>query len=286
MNKSLKQYLYRHGDSASILIVCLLMLTLFSILALGIYKIVSSRAVFAMRVESSVISQRLARSCVVYAMAERKKDLSKYDVLNKFGNKTEKELGRGKFSYTIIDEESKVNINTAPVEVISRLPGLNLKLAQAISASELRPFKLKEEVLLVGGINKEIYSGFKDFITVHTAGKVNINTASPEVLKALGFDDGIIDIIKDFRAGEYKEELAEYNGVFTDTSAVLSTMRSLVGFSGPEEANIIQVLGKNLITVASANFCLQIDTEILGRPAAKFVVIIDKEGKIKEWHEY
>jgi len=262
------------------------MLTLFSILALGIYKIVSARMAFAMRIESAVVSQRLARSCVVYAMAERKKDLSEYGVLSNFANKTEKELGRGKFSYTIIDEESKININTAPVEVISRLPGLDLKLAQAINASTFRPFKLKEEVLLVDGIDKDNYQDFKNFITVHTAGMVNINTASPEVLKALGFDDGLIDIIKDFRAGEYREELAEYNGVFTDTSAVLSIMRSLVGFSGAEEAKIIQVLGKNLITVTSANFSLQIDTEILGRPAAKFVVVIDKEGKIKEWHEY
>lgn len=287
MSKRSRQYLSPYRNSASILIICVWMLVFFSVMALGLYNIISSRVAFVMRIESDIIGQRLARSCVVYAKSERKKDLLKYDTLSKFKKKAEMELGRGKFIYTITDEESKININTAPFEVVAGLPGLDTKLAQAINASRLRPFKAKEEVLLVEGVDKDNYKEFKDFITVYGDGKVNINTAPPEVLKALGFDDSLIETIKEFRAGEDKIEATADDGAFTDTATILDTMRSLVGFSGSAEAKIVQVLSRNLITTASNNLCLQIETEVLGRPGSKYAVLIDiAKEKIKEWREY
>jgi hypothetical protein len=66
---------------------------------------------------------------------------------------------------------------------------------------------------------------------------------------------------------------------------IVASIRSSVGFSGEAEAKIVQVLSKNLITTASTNLCLQIKTEVSGRPGPKYAVLVDKE-KIKEWHEY
>jgi len=261
------------------------MLVFFTVMAVGIYNIISSRVAFVLRIESDIIGLRLARSCVLYEMLQRKKDTALYDTLSKFANEAGTEIGRGKFTYTIKDEESKVNINTAPFDVIGRLPGLDIKLAQAINASTLRPFKAKEEVLLVEGITDDNYKEFKDFITIYGDGKVNINTAPPEVLKALGFDDNLTEAIINFRTGEDKKDGTKVEGVFTDVNTIIASIRSSVGFSGEAEAKIIQVLSKNLITTASTNLFLQIKTEISGRPGPKYAVLVDKE-KIKEWHEY
>jgi len=114
---------------------------------------------------------------------------------------------------------------------------------------------------------------------------VNINTAGREVLKALGFDDESIRIIRQFRAGEDGKEGTEDDGVFTDSAKIIEDLRALAGFSAAHEAKILQVLSKGLITVKSENLNLQIDTEVLGRPAIKYTVLFNQE-KIREWHEY
>ncbi|MBL7156750.1 MAG: general secretion pathway protein GspK [Candidatus Omnitrophica bacterium] len=51
-------------------------------------------------------------------------------------------------------------------------------------------FELVEELLLVKGITREIFNEIKDNVTVYTEGKININTASREVLNAILNDEG------------------------------------------------------------------------------------------------
>ena len=67
---------------------------------------------------------------------------------------------------------------------------------------ERRPFKVKEEILLVEGMDKEKFEQFKDLITVYGDGKVNINTASEGVLKALGLEEELVGIIVRYRRNQ------------------------------------------------------------------------------------
>jgi DNA uptake protein ComE-like DNA-binding protein len=256
-----------------------------SVLSVGLYKITLGQSALSRAMEQRIIGNTLAESCVIYARRQKKEDLSKYDTAGKFRKKKEQELGMGKFSYTIIDEESKININKAAVEIIGKLPGMNTKLAQAVNASALRPFRLKEEVLLVEGMSEEVYRQCKDFITVYGEGKVNINTAGQEVLKAVGFSDDLVRIIQDYRLGQDLEEDSGDEGSFTESGAILQALRPWLGYSGSLEAGMVQVLSKGIISVSSANLCLQIDTEVCGRKGPRYAVVIDKE-KVKEWREY
>jgi DNA uptake protein ComE-like DNA-binding protein len=260
-------------------------LVFFSILSVGLYKIVSSQISIVKTIEDRCLSQYLAKAAYTYAALERRKDKTVYDTFYQFRIKREKELGRGKFIYTFIDEESKININTASAEIISGLPGLTLESAKAITESALRPFHAKEEILLVEGLNEEIFNKCKDFITVHSDGKVNINTASIETLRALGLSEESIGAINDFRIGRDNKELTEDDGIFQNPSEITAKLEDTGGISESDAAILNQLIAEGSIIVKSRNLSLEVATEIVGRPAMKYAIIMDTE-RIKEWREY
>ena len=134
-------------------------------------------------------------------------------------------LGEGRFTVAynnypgLSDEERKVNINTAPDNVILNL--LNLTVSAALDQSKASTnqeiarsilawtksgddpddsyydqfgyerkkgkYNAIEELLLVKGVTPEIFNSIKDYVTIY-GDKVNINTASDKVLAALGLD--------------------------------------------------------------------------------------------------
>jgi len=274
-----------HYKRASILVLSVWVLAIFSILSLGLYRIVFSQIKLAKAIEERVICQYLAKAAVMYAQIKRQKDDTPYDTLYELRISQERELSRGKFSYVMIDEESKININTATEAIIAKLPGLNPELAKKVLVSTLKPFVVKEEILLVEGITEEIYNGFKDIITVYTDGKVNINTAGTDVLTVLGLDDALAEIIKKFRAGLDGEEATEDDEVFENTGEVVDKLRSYVGFSAEQEQALAALFSQGIITTDSKNFSLEINTQILDKSAMKYNIVMDKD-RIKQWMEY
>jgi len=285
MNYFQKRSLFPYHRKGSILIVAIWILVFFSILSVGLYKIVNSQISVVKAIEGRTISQYLAKAAYTYATLERKRDKLAYDTFYQFRIKREKELGRGKFIYTFIDEESKININSASPEIIAGLPGLTPELAKAITDSALRPFHAKEEILVVEGLNEEVFNNCKDFITVHSDGKVNINTASIETLRALGLSEESIGAINDFRIGRDNKELTEDDGVFENTGEIVDKLRAFGAISEEDLTSINQIIAGGLIIVKSRNLSLEAKTEIVGRPAMKYFIVMDME-KIKEWREY
>jgi len=285
MNYFQKRFLSRYHRKGSILIVAIWILVFFSILSVGLYKIVSSQISIVKTIEDRCLSQYLAKAAYTYATRERKKDKLAYDSFYQLRVKREKELGRGKFIYTFIDEESKININSASPEIIANLPGLTLELAKAIANSPLRPFHVKEEILLVEGLNAEVFNNCKDFITVYSDGKVNINTAPVETLRAWGFSENTITTINDFRIGRDNKELTEDDGIFQNSSEIIARLEDYGEISEEDKAVLNQLIAGGLIIVKSSNLSLEVATEIVGRPAMKYAIIMDTE-RIKEWREY
>jgi Helix-hairpin-helix motif len=279
-----KSFLYLRHNSASILIIAVWVLVFFSILAVALYKIIPAQIMLTSRVKDSILSEYAAKSCLLLARMDRSKTILPYDTLYGLRLKHTKELGQAQCIYYIVDEDSRINVNTAPADVLARLPGLDMDLATAITGSPLRPFKLKEELLLIEDITPEIYDGIKDFITVNSQGQVNINTAGPEVLTALGFDNDLIEVIKEFRAGEDQIEDTGDDGIFDDPSTIIDKLRSLTGFSGSLEAELLQVMSRNMITVASNNLCWHISVRVLNRPLTEVDVLVS-ENRIKQWRE-
>jgi general secretion pathway protein K len=115
------------------------------------------------------------------------------------------ELGQG-FLPSLIDEERKLNVNTATTDVLRQLialratPGVD---PQAVAASIVAwrtsceelpapchagPLDTVEELLAVPGVSPELFAALAPYVTVHGSGAVNANTASADVLTALGCD--------------------------------------------------------------------------------------------------
>ena len=66
-------------------------------------------------------------------------------------------------------EGERININTAPVADLCRLPGIGEKRAEAVAAyrEEHGPFQSPEELMEVSGIGPGILEDLRDYITVN-----------------------------------------------------------------------------------------------------------------------
>src|SRR5947199_10621839 len=136
------------------------------------------------------------------------------------------EFGGGRYSYRITDEEARLNVNNSPPARIDRLLqtlGLDKDVrdtivdsiedwrdpneAHRLNGAESDDYYLKlpvpyrahnanlesvAELLQIKGVTPAIYNGTKDrpglvgLVTVRGSGPVNMNTAGPEALAALG----------------------------------------------------------------------------------------------------
>ncbi len=285
MRNSRRQYLCLFQSKGSILIVTVWVLVAFSILSVGLYGIVSSRLTLARNLEGRIAGQYLAKAACVYFKAKRAQGQKTFTTVSELQEKRPlQEFGRGKFVYTLQDEEGRININASPADIIARLPGFNKDLADKICESSLRPFHAKEELLLVEDMTEEIFNNCKDLITVYGPGSVDINTASPEVLQILGLDSSLIKIIADFRAGPDGKEGTADDGVFENTAEIINKLRAFTSLFEAEEAKLVQLISQNMFSVLSQTFSLQIETAILEKTAMRYNIIIDKD-RIRRWEE-
>lgn len=152
-------------------------------------------------------------------------------------------LADGQFTYRITDEEARINLNTSPPDRIDRLLqtlGVD-KIERDVVLDSLQdwrdandehrlngaesdyylalpvPYRARNgnleavaELLQIKGVTRSLYEGregrrgLADLVTVKSPGQVNINTASPDVLRAIGLSDAeIIEIVQSRRDGPY-----------------------------------------------------------------------------------
>lgn len=144
-------------------------------------------------------------------------------------------LGAGRFSYRITDEESRIHLNRATPDVLHRLLnelGVERQTRDVIVDSILDwrdsneehrlngaesddyyltlpvPYRSKnanfdrvEELLQVRGVTPELFygaagsSGLIEHLTVTGSGAINVNTAGPLVLRALGYAQAEADLL-------------------------------------------------------------------------------------------
>lgn len=171
--------------------------------------------------------------------------------------------------YGFVDEERKININTASHQVMrvlfEDLLNVNESHASALADAiigwreygdkELNgfysdayyssltfpyevkhaEFELMEELLLVKGFNEERVNLLRKFITIYGDGRVNINTASVPVLKALGCSQELAEIIDLVRRGADGLESTEDDFIFKKTFDVVSDILSFASLSAEEK---------------------------------------------------
>ena len=149
-----------------------------------------------------------------------------------------------------------MNINTISKKFLSRLPGLDEDLADAVMRSSLYPFDVKEELLLVEGINDETFEELKGFITICSDSSVNIHTASTEVFEALGMDNSLISIINNYLAGYDGQKGTDDDRFFESKDKILNRLREFTGLFARQQAMLIQLISNGLLTVSSQNFTM------------------------------
>jgi hypothetical protein len=134
-------------------------------------------------------------------------------------------LGEKTLSLSFVDEESRLNINGAPKEVIKRLPGMENEelLAENIEKSSIL---VKEELVWVEQMTEEIYAQIKNLVTAFGFSGVNINTAGDQVLSVLGCDGDTISAIKGYRNGPDNEPGTEDDQWFASTEEIASRLES------------------------------------------------------------
>jgi len=118
-------------------------------------------------------------------------------------------IEQGEFMPGLIDEERKLNLNTADVGALTRLielvgagaadpaqvasaiadwrdEPLGVFCATAAPACHNAPFATVDEARLVPGMTPELFDALQPYVTVYGSGVVNANTAPALVLSALG----------------------------------------------------------------------------------------------------
>lgn len=289
MKNILKPYLFPRPEAGSILAVTVWALTVLSILALGAAKMASSQIKFSsfyVRMNSSL---PLAEAAVGDSFSERKSDQTKgYDSQKELTKERKLDFDGGLgYSYSYGDEGSRINLNTASSSVLGRLPGLNEELAQAIIKSGRRPFKVKEEILLVEGMSPDIFEQFGDLVTVYGDGKVNINSASIEVLSALGLGPNLIAAITAYRndsPGEDGQMDTEDDGAFITTGSIIPELRKTAMLSLEEEQQLLSSMGS--LGVKSGYPTVNISTQVNFKPGNNYSAVIHLEKeKILSWQE-
>lgn len=235
-------------------------------------------------IRNRLISRYLANASYQHAQASRNNDATEYDTLLELTHAEPITLGHGSFTYALIDEESKININSASVEILQNLPGFSQELVDNFQESEYRPLGMIEELLLVEGVTKEIFEQCKETITVYSAGHVNINTAHAQALQALGMDDSLIDIIERFRNGPDGVFATDDDGIFEEASNIIEYLRSFTGLFQKQEVTLLGLINKNLLGVASSAYTLHVSTTVLGKRSVSYAIVMNQEGIVK-WTE-
>ena len=180
--------------------------------------------------------------------------------------------------YGLVDEESMFNINVIDFYQLCRIPGISEIMAADIilyiddKKKDLEekndnrrkaglpeivdepglstlPVQRLDELLAVEGVTRKLLygtpespGGLSRYLTCFSSGKVNINTAAPDVLRAIGFNEQHIKVFTEYRRGKWDG--------FTSVQAALD----LVGIDSGYLNHILSVTSKNFRITCQAGF--------------------------------
>jgi type II secretory pathway component PulK len=333
------------NNKGTILVSSLWILAILSILAIGIGFRVSIEARLSKYNLDRTKALYMARAGYFKAIEILSKDSNEYDSMEECGvflKGTEEKtiqlaaiftkVGIGEGTYSIgyrqedkdypgmMDEERKININTAKREVLATLLGEDNKdIAPCIidwrDADDMvssngaessyyestfgykcrnAPFSSIEELMLVKDMTPKIFDSIKDYITVFgpADGKVNLNTATEKVIRIIGkstlppISDVVMNEIVAKRWGKKDEKALgpESETVFRDEESI-KTLLNLGGYE--EDFNKI----KNSFTTKSDYFRIE-SKGIVAKSNIEKVVAYTvqrdaKEGAVlKSYREY
>lgn len=334
----------RRNNRGSILIIVLWTLFLLTTFAVELGVIVRQKMTLMNRLDTQDKLLFIAEAGVKKAIAELRKDdsMPEADALSEpWGNNDvnfrDIQVDGGAFNvyyeektwravqrrFGVADEESKVNVNTADVETLTRL----LQKASGLSEDEALPlayalidwrdadsyyqhpqygaededykdlespyeakdenFELLDELLLVKGMTPEIYEELRRWITVHGGGKININTVPVVVLESLGLGAELAEQVAVFRAGTDGVEGTADDNIFMDPGEVVSKLTQAAQLPAQDAQALAGLIDRGFFIVKSEYFRIQSSAVFNGRGGTfEIVAVVDRRGHIRYWREY
>ncbi len=225
---------------------------------------------------------------------------------NRSGPKVEKNFG-------FEDEESKININKTKLYYLENLLAIilddNIKDVQALAraiidwreelGTELKGFydeqyspkhgqyELFDEMLLVEGMTPKRYEKILPFVTIYGDGAVNINTASPPVLFALGLSHGLLNKIITVRRGPDGKDATADDVVFPEVDKILPILKKLTKISEKEEKQLKRLIGRAMIKTNSRYFRIHSEAFLpQSKKSGEAICVFDAaSSKIVYWKE-
>jgi len=338
--KLFKQYARQRGSTLILAMWSLLLLTTFAV-QLGV--IVRQKITLVYKLDNRASRNHIAQAGVKYAITQlRKSDiLLNSDFLSEHWSDQQdlfenRRVGEGRFTvsyyfhdgdtsrvmYGLQDEERKINLNKADVDVIARLLENTTELGRrdaeklAYSIVDWRDndsffqhpqygaedsdyrgqkysyeakdsdFEVIEELLLIKDMNQEVFDKIKHFVTIYGNGKVNINTASKQVLLALGLRNYVAENIILFRKGGDSIAGTGDDDIFLQESTIVARLSQSFDLSPSELGSLSNLVAAGKFTVKSENFMIQSVAKLDHRKGQTTIVAVsDRTGKIKYWRE-
>ncbi len=222
--------------------------------------------------------------------------------------------------FGMVDEESKININTQDRLVLERLFEAVLPLTPSecheLAENILRwrgegedrtsrddeeyyahlefpyrpkqaPFEMREELLLVRGMTEEIYDQLIPYITVYGDGGVNINTATVVVLNALGLTEDTIKKILEVRRGLDGLEATPDDFIFLKTFDIVSDLEQFVELRKEEIKEIDDLNAADKLKTNSYLYLIQSSAQLSYAPLRLMAQCVYnlRENKIEYFRE-
>ncbi len=320
------------------MIIALWSISFLTILAVILGFEVRQKLVLVKRLEERASARLIAEAGVKKAIAELTGGVEeKFDSLNqKWSNNPEAfrevAIGDGKFNvfyeidsgesrFGLIDEESKININSADAQVmfrLFRLAGLEEFEAQDLSfavidwrdadsqlsspsggaedshyrmlpfsyESKDAPFEAIDELLLVKGVNENIFQKIRRYITIYGSGRVNINTAGKLVLLSLGFSENVGERIISFRNGKDGLPATADDNFFENIADIATKISGTGNLSQAEQAEVNNIISSELVGVKSVNFMVKSRAfSVRSKFVYDVICVVNRKGKILYWNE-
>jgi len=176
--------------------------------------------------------------------------------------------GSEEMVYGVMDEDRKVNVNFASQAVLLRLPGMTDEIADAVlewraehkklgeNLGEVKdkPFEVLEDIWLLEGMTPEAYRALRPFITVYTDGKVNLNSAPREVLRALKLGEELVDKVLRFRKGSDGILGTDDDQSFAGLGGAEQQLNAFESLTPQEASQLTNLITQSRLKVSSSVF--------------------------------
>jgi type II secretory pathway component PulK len=188
--------------------------------------------------------------------------------------------GEGTIVYGVQDEESRINVNTASQQILERIPGITPEVAQRIvefrgrertvgSEREVLGYRTLEELRDQAGIPDDLFDRVGQYLTVFGSGKVNVNTATPDVLLALGIPLAIVG----------RTEILRGSGKpFTSRELILDELETLGPLTAQEIRTLQFLIRRGTIATTSTAFRIQSEGRS-GRARITLEVVLERGNR-------